>query len=41
MSKAVKDLMIKEVSRRFQGVDSACVVDLSGLDAVTTNQMTG
>lgn len=31
MSKAVKDLITNELRRRYDGVDSACVVDISGM----------
>lgn len=33
--------MIEEVRQWLDGVSSACVVDISGLDAITTNEMRG
>lgn len=41
MSKPVKNMMTEHIAAMLEGVDSACVVDLSGLDAVTTNTMRG
>jgi len=41
MSKPVKSLMSDTIRARCEGVDSACVIDLSGLDAVNTNLMRG
>ncbi len=41
MSKSVKELMSEDLRRRCDGVDSACVIDFSGLDAVSTNHMRG
>ena len=32
MSKSVKDLVSGEIKRRFEGVNSACIVDLTGLN---------
>jgi len=39
MSRAVKELLRKELVRRFAGVDSLAVVDFTGLDAVTTRDV--
>lgn len=39
MSKPVKELIRKELVRRFEGLSSLAVVDFRGLDAVTTNQL--
>lgn len=41
MSKAVKDLITGEYKTRYDGVDSACVVSVIGLDAVSTNRLRG
>lgn len=41
MSKPVKDLMRKDLSRRFEGLDSLAVVDFAGVDATSTNQIRG
>lgn len=41
MSKPLKDMMTKEYSEAFDGVDSACVVSVIGLDAISTNKMRG
>jgi len=41
MSKPVKDLMICEIRTHYEGVDSVCVIDISGLDAINTNLMRG
>ena len=41
MSKPVKQLLSDEVRRRCEGFDSACVIDISGLDAIKTNLMRG
>ncbi len=41
MSKPVKDLMTSEVRKRYEGIDSVCVIDISGLDAINTNLMRG
>ena len=32
MSKAVKEMITEELRRRYVGMDSACVVDLTGMD---------
>jgi len=39
MSKRVKDLITRELQTCYADVDSACVVSLQGLDAVSTNQL--
>jgi len=39
MSKPVKELIRKELTRRLDGVTSVAVVDLTGIDAITTNQI--
>lgn len=41
MSKPVKDLITKELAAAYAGVDSACVVDLTGLDAIATHKVRG
>ena len=41
MSKLVKDLVRKELVKRFEGVSSLAVVGISGLDAVSTNEIRG
>lgn len=41
MSKPIKELVRKEVARRFEGVTSAAVVDVTGIDAVSMNQLRG
>jgi large subunit ribosomal protein L10 len=41
MSKPVKDLIAREYRRRYEGVDSACVVSVIGLDAISTNRVRG
>lgn len=41
MSKPVKSLESAEIKKRCAGVDSACVIDISGLDAINTNVMRG
>ena len=41
MSKPIKDMMTEIVRNRCDGFDSACVVNLSGLDAINTNIMRG
>lgn len=39
MSKPLKELITQTLRRRFEGVDSACVVDLTGLDVVRTHRL--
>ncbi len=41
MSKRVKDFITNEVRARYDGVDSAVLVDPTGVDAVTNNKMRG
>jgi large subunit ribosomal protein L10 len=39
MSKAVKELVQKELTKRFDGITSMAVVDFTGVDAVSTSQI--
>jgi len=39
MSKPVKELIGKELARRFAGLRSLAVADFTGVDAVTTNRL--
>ena len=41
MSKPVKDMMRKELVRKFDGITSLAVVGFSGVDAVTTHAVRG
>ena len=41
MSKPVKELVRKELTKRFDGVNSLAVVSFTGIDAVTTHQIRG
>jgi len=41
MSKLVKELVRKEMLKRFEGLDSLAVVDFTGIDATTTNEIRG
>jgi ribosomal protein L10 len=41
MSKPVKELIKKELLKRFAGVDSLAVVGFTGLDAIATNKIRG
>lgn len=41
MSKPLKQLMTDSFRRRFEGVDSACVIDLTGMDVGATTQFRG
>jgi len=41
MSKPVKELVRKELTRRFEGLTSLAVVGFTGLDANTNNQIRG
>lgn len=41
MSKPVKEMITRDVENRFAGVDSACVVNVSGVNAVAANRMRG
>ncbi len=39
MSKPLKDMITQTLRDRFSGIDSACVVDLTGLDVVRTHRL--
>ena len=41
MSKPVKEMMSRAILGRCDGVESACVIDISGLDAIKTNRLRG
>ena len=41
MSKPVKEMMRKDLARRFQGLESLAVVGFTGVDATATNQIRG
>jgi large subunit ribosomal protein L10 len=41
MSKPVKDLVTNEYKSRYADLDSACVVSVIGLDAISTNRLRG
>lgn len=41
MSKKAKQLVADEYQRMYEGVDSVCVVDLTGLDAKMTHRVRG
>ena len=41
MSKPVKELVRKELTRRFEGLTSLTIVGLTGVDAVATNDIRG
>jgi large subunit ribosomal protein L10 len=41
MSKSVKDMLTSEIQARCEGVESACIVDISRLDAINANEMRG
>lgn len=41
MSKPVKELLRKELARRFEGVTSLAVVGFTGIDAVSTHRVRG
>lgn len=41
MSKLVKSLVSADLEKRCAGVNSACVIDISGLNAINTNTMRG
>jgi large subunit ribosomal protein L10 len=38
MSKPVKDMIVRDYQRRFEGIEGAVVIDIRGIDAVRTNQ---
>lgn len=39
MSKAVKELMTADLKKRFDGIENACVVDLTGLNVKSTEKL--
>lgn len=41
MSKYVKDLVTRDIQRRLEGVEDAVLVDTTGMDANTTNELRG
>jgi len=41
MSKRIKDLESKELASRYGEQDSACVVSVSGMDAISANRLRG
>lgn len=41
MSKPIKELVRKEVARRFEGITSMAVVDVTGIDAISMNNLRG
>ncbi len=41
MSKPVKELVKKELIRRFEGLDSLAIVGFTGIDAITTHEIRG
>jgi len=41
MSKPVKDLMTREYQKRYSELESACIVSVIRLDAISTNQLRG
>ena len=41
MSKPIKELVKKELLKRFEGMDSLAVVGFTGLDAIATNKIRG
>jgi large subunit ribosomal protein L10 len=41
MSKPVKNLVMAELVKRYAGVDSACVVELTGINGVATHKLRG
>lgn len=41
MSKPVKDMIRKELAKRFEGIESMAVVGFSGLDGTRTNEIRG
>ncbi len=41
MSKAVKEMITEELRRRYVGMDSACVVDLTGMDVQEQEKLRG
>jgi large subunit ribosomal protein L10 len=41
MSKPIKNLVMNELTTRYAGVDSACVVELTGIDGIATHKLRG
>lgn len=41
MSKPVKDLITRQLAAKYANVSSACVVDLTGIDAIATHKLRG
>jgi len=41
MSKPVKNLVMQELAKRYADADSACVVELTGIDGVATHRLRG
>jgi large subunit ribosomal protein L10 len=41
MSKPIKEMMTREYQRRYDQVNTACVVSVIGLDAISTNRLRG
>ncbi len=41
MSKVVKELITNDLKYRFDGIDGACVVELSGLDVKAQEKIRG
>ncbi|MBL9141401.1 MAG: 50S ribosomal protein L10 [Phycisphaerae bacterium] len=39
MSKPVKELIVKEYRKRFDGIEAAVLVEIRGMDALSTNKM--
>ena len=39
MSKPVKDLITQEYENRYSTIDSACVINVIGLDSISTNRL--
>ena len=39
MSKPVKNLITEEYRKKYEGLDSACVVSVIGLDAISTSKL--
>ena len=41
MSKYVKQILAKELAKRFTGVNEFLVVDMTGIDGIVNNQLRG
>ena len=39
MSKPIKNMIVNEYKRRFDGVDSALIIDIRGIDAIENNDL--